>query len=147
MHKTVVVGLIYSEGSVLLVRQAYGNHLWTLPGGVVEPGETLAKAVGREVREETGLETRVRGLVSLRDDADQTCLVFTMQVCGGKLVDSVPGEIEATRWFTFEEVETAGPTIEQFPHFIVSQAFRSDLTMLRAQLWNGYSGLADLFVG
>ena len=48
---------IFREGKVLLVRRARRPALgvYTLPGGVVEAGETLSEAVAREVREETGL--------------------------------------------------------------------------------------------
>ena len=45
----------------MLVQRA-GNPLkgwWSLPGGLVETGETLEEAVCREVREETGLRVRV----------------------------------------------------------------------------------------
>ena len=53
-----VSAAIFRDGRVLIVRRAQppANHLFTLPGGAVELGETLAEAVIREVREETGLE-------------------------------------------------------------------------------------------
>jgi 8-oxo-dGTP diphosphatase len=52
-----VSATIYRDGRILLVRRARdpGRDLFSLPGGVVEAGETLAEAVMREVREETGL--------------------------------------------------------------------------------------------
>jgi len=52
-----VSATIYREGRVLLVRRARapGRDLFSLPGGVVEAGETLVEAVAREVLEETGL--------------------------------------------------------------------------------------------
>jgi len=43
------------EGAVLLVRQAVGRKLWTLPGGKVRTSESLERALKREIREETGL--------------------------------------------------------------------------------------------
>jgi ADP-ribose pyrophosphatase YjhB (NUDIX family) len=49
-----------AAGRLLLIRRAHdpGRGLWSLPGGRVEPGESLAEAVEREVREETGLDVR-----------------------------------------------------------------------------------------
>ncbi|WP_437929703.1 NUDIX hydrolase [Sorangium sp. So ce291] len=52
---------------VLLIRRARPplEGSWSLPGGRVEPGERLADAVTREIREETGLEIRVGPLVEV----------------------------------------------------------------------------------
>jgi len=50
--------LLDSQGRVLLVGndwQGYGNVRYTLPGGVVERGESTVDALRREVKEETGL--------------------------------------------------------------------------------------------
>src|SRR6476646_6006939 len=48
---------IVRDGKILVVRRARppAHGLFTLPGGVVETGETLTQAVTREVSEETGL--------------------------------------------------------------------------------------------
>ena len=47
-------------GRLLLIRRGNepGRGLWSVPGGRVEPGESVAAAVEREVREETGLVVR-----------------------------------------------------------------------------------------
>lgn len=50
-----VAGVVFDEGHLLAIRnEAYPTE-WTLPGGAVEPGETLSEAVVREVAEETGV--------------------------------------------------------------------------------------------
>ena len=62
----VATALLIRDGRVLVVGNDYepGQALrWTLPGGAVEPGESLLAAATREVREETGLDvTAWRGL-------------------------------------------------------------------------------------
>jgi ADP-ribose pyrophosphatase YjhB (NUDIX family) len=60
---TLAVGAVVVDerGRVLLVRRAKppGAGTWTLPGGRVEPGESLEAAAVREVHEETGVAARV----------------------------------------------------------------------------------------
>jgi ADP-ribose pyrophosphatase YjhB (NUDIX family) len=60
---------IIRDGKVLIVRRArppaYG--VFTLPGGVVEAGETLHEAIVREVREETGLVIEPLALAGYRE--------------------------------------------------------------------------------
>jgi ADP-ribose pyrophosphatase YjhB (NUDIX family) len=70
--QTPLVGVgavVVHEGRVLLVRRGsepLKGH-WTLPGGVLEVGETLVEGVAREVREETGLLVEPLELVELVD--------------------------------------------------------------------------------
>jgi 8-oxo-dGTP diphosphatase len=71
-----VSAAIVRDGQVLLVQRARppASGLYSLPGGVVEVGETLTEAVVREVREETSLTIEPVALAGFREsilrDAD-----------------------------------------------------------------------------
>lgn len=62
----VCVGaVVVDEGELLVIRRGHGpgGGKWSIPGGRVEGGETLAEAVVRELAEETGLEGVCEALV------------------------------------------------------------------------------------
>jgi ADP-ribose pyrophosphatase YjhB (NUDIX family) len=61
--------VVLNRGRVLLVRRG-GNPSsgrWSLPGGLVELGETTAEAVRREIREECGIDITVVGVAGVID--------------------------------------------------------------------------------
>jgi ADP-ribose pyrophosphatase YjhB (NUDIX family) len=64
-----VSAAIVHEGKVLIVRRARppARDVYTLPGGVVEAGETLTEAVIREVQEETALTVAPAALAGHRE--------------------------------------------------------------------------------
>jgi 8-oxo-dGTP diphosphatase len=64
-----VSAAILRDGKVLVVRRARkpALHIYTLPGGAVQSGETLAEAVKREVREETQLDIEPVALAGERE--------------------------------------------------------------------------------
>jgi ADP-ribose pyrophosphatase YjhB (NUDIX family) len=56
-----------AEGRILMIRRT-DNDLYSIPGGQLELGETLAEAAVREVREETGIECAVTEVIGLYSD-------------------------------------------------------------------------------
>lgn len=70
MRPEVCIGAIaIDEDDLLLIRRGRGvaAGYWSVPGGRVEEGETLAEAVVRELREETGLEGVCGELVGVEE--------------------------------------------------------------------------------
>ena len=64
------VGVVCLKGdAVLLIRRGTPPRRgeWSLPGGRIEPGERLADAALRELREETGVEAKLIGLADVVD--------------------------------------------------------------------------------
>jgi 8-oxo-dGTP diphosphatase len=64
-----VGAVVVKEGQVMLVRRANAPNQgqWSIPGGTVELGETLAQAAVREVREECGVEIEPGEVLSTFD--------------------------------------------------------------------------------
>lgn len=85
------------EGRIALVHRA-DNGLWALPGGGMDLGESIEDCAVREVKEETGLDVRVTGLVGVYTNPNhvmeytdgevrqQFSLCFTTELLGGTLV-------------------------------------------------------------
>lgn len=68
----VVIDRRGAEPQVLLIKRGRPpmEGRWSLPGGRVEPGETLVQAVRREILEETGLDVEVGALIEVVEIID-----------------------------------------------------------------------------
>ncbi len=98
---------------ILLTRRA-DNGRWCLPGGHVEPGETVAEACVREMLEETGLQCRVVRLIGVysspgfvldygeRGRFQVVGLHFEVEPIGGEL--GLSNETTAVGFFVAEEI-------------------------------------------
>ncbi|MCC6029411.1 MAG: NUDIX hydrolase [Candidatus Korarchaeum sp.] len=62
-----VGAVLLREGKLLLVRRGFppGQGKWSIPGGVIEAGESILEAVKRELFEETNLSAEPIGLIAL----------------------------------------------------------------------------------
>ncbi len=60
---------------LLLMRRSDNGH-WGLPGGYVEPGESVAQATAREVLEETGVRVEVGRLVGVYSDPSRQVVAY-----------------------------------------------------------------------
>lgn len=111
-----VGALIIHDARVLLVRRATEplKGDWSLPGGVVEVGESLHAAVKREVMEETGLNIKVGELAAVIDwiDPDSDGKVEFHYILIDYLATIISGEprpggdVDALGWYTREQLET-----------------------------------------
>ncbi len=67
-----VGGVVIAEGRALLIRRGSPPLVgqWSIPGGMLEVGETLVDGVRRELAEETGIEVRVLDLIEVFERID-----------------------------------------------------------------------------
>jgi 8-oxo-dGTP diphosphatase len=92
--------------------------LWTLPGGGVDLPETAEEGAVREVREETGYDVELDGLIGVDTLATapgdrivpsgrwqkSVRVVFRAHVVGGELTKEVDGTTDEARWFPLADV-------------------------------------------
>lgn len=89
---------------VLLIKRAFApyQHLWTLPGGRREPGESIEDCARREIAEELGLVvTDVQHVLTQTLSAEYCLAVFASTAFAGMIAPS--DEISDHRWVTMAE--------------------------------------------
>ena len=126
-----VGGVVITDGRVLLIRRA-GPPLqgeWSIPGGLLELGESLNQGVRRELAEETGLEVRVLDLIEVfervfPDDDGRTKYHFVIL---DYLCEAVSGEARAASDVTdvawAQEDELASYSLTPTATRVIKRAF------------------------
>jgi len=86
----VGVGIVIwnAAGQILLERRSDCGW-WGLPGGRIEPGETIRGSALREVEEETGLKVHLTHLVGVYSDPGERLVVYPDHAAGVQLVDII----------------------------------------------------------
>lgn len=101
-HLVSVAALVTNrEGKILLVKSPWRG--WEYPGGIIEPGETFAQALRREIREEAGVEVEITGFVGICKNVEKNIvnLDFLCRYVSGELTTSE--ESTEVIWATPEE--------------------------------------------
>jgi len=113
-----IVGIgavIICNGKILLAKRGSepDKNKWSIPGGLVELGETVQETTVREVKEETNLEVQVRRLIDVVDNLEPdekgrlryhfVVLDFLVHLKGGSL--RAGSDVLDVRWVPLGEVE------------------------------------------
>jgi mutator protein MutT len=125
-----VGGVVVDQARVLIVKRAHEPRKgeWSLPGGIVELGETLIDALKRELREETGLEVDVGDVVEVFDRVHrldgriQYHFVIVDYLCrpvGGTLCAA--DDAEDVAWVAADEIERYG--VNEFAARVIRRGF------------------------
>lgn len=93
---------------LLTQEQKYGNT-WSIPGGRVEPGESLVDAAIREVHEETGVPIRIDGILRVEHTPAEGTARVRVLFIGTPIDDTAPkttadDESLGAAWLTLDEI-------------------------------------------
>jgi ADP-ribose pyrophosphatase YjhB (NUDIX family) len=110
-----VGGAVVRDRQLLLVRRAsrHGRGNWQLPGGFIEPDETIEQAVVREVEEEAGVAAEVVGVLGLRsrydpDSGNGVYVVLLLRPVSGE--PKADGrEVDQAGYFTLDQIRELNP--------------------------------------
>jgi ADP-ribose pyrophosphatase YjhB (NUDIX family) len=148
-----VGGAVVQDGKLLLVRRAsrYGRGNWQIPGGFIEPDETIEVAVVREVAEEAGVQAEVVGVLGIRsrynpDNGNSIYVVLLMRPISGEPTPDGK-EVDRAGFFSLEEIQA----LEQVPPInleVARRALAADQRLLEPVKVLGPAGaLYTLFIG
>lgn len=112
----VGVGIVVFRGDEVLLAQRGkppNMHAWSIPGGAQELGETVHEAAARELKEETGLDVEILGLVDVvdsirRDDDGDVAFHFTLVdvVAEWRAGEATAGDdVPAVKWVKFAHID------------------------------------------
>ena len=98
--------VVDDSGRMAMVKEGkqWARGKWSFPGGKLEQGEGLSEAAVREVREETGIDAKILGLIGIYRETgyNVTYFMFLGRPVQGKL-EHRKGEVLDARWFTEKE--------------------------------------------
>lgn len=99
-------------GQVLLLKANYGNFAWGLPGGALEPGETIHEALLRECQEELGLGVNIHYLSGVYYHCTYQSQAFIFR-CEFAAVDALIRLSHEHSEFAFHDIDTLSAVQQQ----------------------------------
>ena len=98
--------IVLCKNEILLIKNTYGDMLWTLPGGGIKKKENLAEAARREVKEEVGIKLRDVKKIGVFVDKKDTKHIFVSRV-ENKNHKIDKKEVKTAEWFDIHKIPSS----------------------------------------
>lgn len=107
--------VVTDEYGRILLHKRKDNNMWSLLGGAMEKGESIAQTIIREVKEESGYVTRINKLIGIYTDPNhiieysngevrqQFSICFHCEIISGQL--TISDESKELQFFSLEELD------------------------------------------
>lgn len=128
--------VVIQDNKFLLIKEAEGpaEGLWNFPLGRMETGETIGEVCLREVKEETGYDIELTGVIGVYQRVIQgtniIIFMYVASVIGGEQITNNK-EIADCQWFTRAELEKLDNTeiVAEEMRSVVDRAFNKPLPL------------------
>ena len=140
----VFTGAVVLQGNrALFVRQAKGHPLegqWSIPWGVVDPGEAPEVTAVRETKEEGGIDAEIEGMLGLQNLRREgwIALVFLCRHVGGEPRSDGGIETDEAGYFSLEEMEKFAEPFEPWCEWIVRRVLGGECRVIPPVSANPY---------
>ena len=139
-----------TQGEWLVVKKSYSGlkGRWSLPAGFVQEGETINEAVIREVKEETGIDCFVKGLVGFRSGvirgeiSDNMAILYCDKVQESQPIIIQEREILEAHWMSPEQLavdELANKMLKEYAQANVKKHLLDDVDTIVPEEIFGYT--------
>lgn len=126
--------VINSQGQWLVVRKTYGGlkGMWSIPAGFVDGDETADLAAIREVKEETGVDCRLEGMIGFRtgvlngEVSDNMAIFLLSPIREEQLLVAEEREVSEVAWkspFELKEDKTSSLMIREIAEKVIESGF------------------------
>jgi len=140
----VCVGTVVLRGErALFVRQAKGHPLegqWSIPWGILDPGESPDAAALRETLEEGGVTAATEGLLGMQNLRREgwVAIIFLCRHVSGVPTSDGGRETDGAAYFSLEEMDAFDEPFEPWCEWLVRRVLRGDSRMIPTEPANPY---------